>query len=266
MTATEFTEAPTVLSSLTHKVRALHSYRDSVGPADGEEDLLRRYAPLVVRTVQRYCPALPAGTDLDDWINLGLFALVQAGRTYDPLKGASFPHFARIRIKNAIFDELRRISPLSRSDLARRQALEETIDTLTTELGGPPSEEQIASRLGIGMPEYRQLLDRLRGVIFESLSEPAFLASDELPSRELADLNQQGPSEMLLQRDLHQQIRDRIQVLPDVQKKVLNMFYYEGLRLKDIGEILGFTEARACQIHVQAVSALSAYIKRVNPI
>ena len=198
MPATEFSEAPTVLSSLTHKVRALHSYRDTIGPADGEEDLLRRYAPLVVRTVQRYCPALPAGTDLDDWINLGLFALVQAGRTYDPLKGASFPHFARIRIKNAIFDELRRISPLSRSDLARRQALEETIDTLTTELGGPPSEEQIASRLGIGMPEYRQLLDRLRGVIFESLSEPAFLASDELPSRELADLNQQGPSEMLL--------------------------------------------------------------------
>jgi RNA polymerase sigma factor for flagellar operon FliA len=161
---------------------------------------------------------------------------------------------------------LRRISPLSRSDLARRQALEETIDTLTTELGGPPSEEQVASRLGVAMAEYRQLLDRLRGVVFESLSEPAFLASDEVPSRELVDLNQQGPAEQLLQRELHQQIRDRIHLLPSVQKKVLHMFYYEGLRLKDIGEILGFTEARACQIHVQAVSAISAYLKRVNPI
>jgi DNA-directed RNA polymerase specialized sigma subunit len=85
MPATDFTESPALANSLTHKVRALHSYRDTIGPADEEEDLLRRYTPLVVRTVQRYCPALPPGTDLDDWINLGLFALVQAGRTYDPV-------------------------------------------------------------------------------------------------------------------------------------------------------------------------------------
>ena len=114
--------------------------------------------------------------------------------------------------------------------------------------------------------EHRAVRGAERGEADPDGAAGIFLASDELPSRELADLNQQGPFEMLVQRELHQQIRDRIQVLPDVQKKVLNMFYYEGLRLKDIGEILGFTEARACQIHVQAVSALSAYIKRVNPI
>jgi len=91
MMSTDSIQAPK--PSLTRKVIAAQSYRDSVPTGDSEEDLLERYSPLVVRTVQRYCPALPAGTDIDDWINLGLFALVQASRTYDPLRGASFPHF-----------------------------------------------------------------------------------------------------------------------------------------------------------------------------
>lgn len=251
-------------SSLTRKVKALHSYRDAIGPADSEDDLIRRYAPLVIRTVQRYCPALPPGTDLDDWVNMGLFALVQAWRTYDPLRGASFPHFARIRIKNAIFDELRRISPLSRGDHARRQSLEEAIDDLSQELGRPPEENEIAAKLGVSVSEYHKLLDRLRGVVFESLSEPTFLASDELPSRELADVNQPCPADQLLNRELQDELRKRILQLPDAQRKVLHMFYFEGLRLKDIGELLGFTEARACQIHVQAVSALRAYFKRIR--
>ena len=250
--------------SLTHRVRAAQSYRDSVEAADTEDDLLQRYTPLVIRTVQRYCPALPPGTDLDDWINIGLFALVQAWRTYDPLRGASFPHFARIRIKNAVFDELRRISPLSRGDLARRHELEETIDALAIELGRPPEETEIATRMGLSLDDYGRLLDRLRGVVFESLSEPSFLASDELPSRELADLNQVGPMEQLLDRELQNELRSRILQLPDNQRKVLHMFYFEGLRLKDIGELLGFTEARACQIHVQAVSALRAHFKRIR--
>jgi RNA polymerase sigma factor FliA len=251
-------------ATLTRRVRAIHSYRDSVEAADSEDDLLKRYAPLVVRTVHRYCPALPAGTDLDDWINLGLFALVQAWRTYDPTRGASFPHFARIRIKNAIFDELRRISPLSRGDLARRQELEEAIDELSQRLGRPPEELEIAARLGLSTDDYHRLLDRLRGVTFESLSEPAFLASDELPSQELADLNQPCPAEQLLDRELQEELRKRIVQLPDTQRKVLHMFYFEGLRLKDIGELLGFTEARACQIHVQAVTTLRTHFKRIR--
>ncbi len=249
---------------LTHRVRAVNCYRDSVEAADTEDDLLQRYTPLVIRTVQRYCPALPAGTDLDDWINIGLFALVQAWRTYDQLRGASFPHFARIRIKNAVFDELRRISPLSRGDLARRHELEEAMDALSQELGRPPEESEIAARLGLSIDDYGRLLDKLRGVVFESLSEPSFLASDELPSRELADLNQPGPVEQLLDRELQDELRKKILQLPDTQRKVLHMFYFEGLRLKDIGELMGFTEARACQIHVQAVSALRAHFKRVR--
>lgn len=254
----------TAEASLTRKVRAAQCYRDAVPAADSEEDLLARYTPLVVRTVQRYCPALPHGTDIDDWINLGLFALVQAWRTYDPMRGASFPHFARIRIKNAIFDELRRLSPLSRGDLARRHQLEEAIDELSQRLGRNPEDTEIAARLGISMEDYLQLLDRLRGVVFESLSEPSFLASDELPNQEPIDLNQLGPAEQLLDRELQDELRTRILQLPENQRKVLHMFYSEGLRLKDIGELLGFTEARACQIHVQAVSTLRAHFKRIR--
>ena len=99
---------------------------------------------------------------------------------------------------------------------------------------------------------------------FESLSEPAFLASDELPSQELADLNQPCPAEQLLDRELQEELRKRIVQLPDTQRKVLHMFYFEGLRLKDIGELLGFTEARACQIHVQAVTTLRTHFKRIR--
>lgn len=262
MMSTDSIHAPK--PSLTRKVIAAQSYRDSVPTGDSEEDLLERYSPLVVRTVQRYCPALPAGTDIDDWINLGLFALVQASRTYDPLRGASFPHFARIRIKNAIFDELRRISPLSRGDLSRRQRLEEAIEELTQRLGRVPDDTEISARLGLSLDEYGNLLDRLRGVVFESLSEPSFLATDELPSQEPVDLNQIGPLEQLLDKELQEELRRKLLQLPDVQRKVLHMFYFEGLRLKDIGQLLGFTEARACQIHVQSVTILRAHFKRIQ--
>lgn len=242
-------------------------YRLLALDADGERDLIQRYLPLVVRTIQRLCPVLPEATSMDEWINLASMALIQAARTYDPTKQVSFEHFCRICIRNTVFSELRRIAPVSRRVYRLRRELEEAIWELSQTLGRDPEESEVAEKLGLSLKDYWDRLDDIRHISFESieeLSSPSnpFLAETPFGGFELVDLNEQSPSEIAENRDLCAVIRERLLKLPATQRTVLSLFYYEGLRMKDIGEILDLTEARICQIHAQAVTSLRAHLRR----
>jgi len=242
-------------------------YRLLALDSDGERDLIQRYLPLVVRTIQRLCPVLPEATSMDEWINLASMALIQAARTYDPTKQVSFEHFCRICIRNTVFSELRRIAPVSRRVYRLRRELEDAIWELSQSLGREPDEAEIAAKLGLSLKDYWDRLDDIRHISFESieeLSNPSHPSSAESSHGgfDLVDPTEQSPSELTENRDLCGLVRERLLKLPATQRTVLSLFYYEGLRMKDIGEILDLTEARICQIHAQAVTSLRAHLRR----
>lgn len=153
---------------------------------------------------------------------------------------------------------------MSRTEYSRRRELENSIESLRIELNRQPTEEEVANRLGITVNEYRNLLDRLRPIIFVPLHQMLEGEDDFGGSHEqsTADLTQEDPSEQTGRRELHVLIRERIGQLNRQQQKVLLLFYYEGLRMKDIAELMNISESRVCQINTEAVISLRSYIKR----
>ena len=173
-----------------------------------------------------------------------------------------------MRIRGAILDEIRKSQPLSRTVYSRRKELENTLETLRMELNRQPEEEEIADRLGITIERYRAQLDELRPVVFVPLHQ--MLAGDDEFSHSndhyAADLTQEDPGESTGRRELHVLIRERIKQLNRKQQQVLLLFHYEGLRMKDVAELMGISESRVCQINTEAVLSLRSYLQRQERI
>ncbi|MBO36173.1 MAG: hypothetical protein CMO64_08290 [Verrucomicrobiales bacterium] len=232
-----------------------------------EDDLLTGYAPIINQMVHRFAPLVRVAVDADDLRNIACMALLQAAHTYDPTQGVAFEIYARMRIRGAILDEIRKQQPLSRTVYSRRRDLERTIEELRIELKRHPSEDEIAARLGTSVAQYQQLLDTLRPVIFVPIHQ--MLEGDDefgATGHMVEDLNQADPSQLAGQKELQEMIRDRILELPPQHKKVLTLFYYEGLRMKDIAELLGVSESRICQINTEAVLSLRSYLHKKEKI
>jgi RNA polymerase sigma factor for flagellar operon FliA len=179
--------------------------------------------------------------------------------------GVVFEAYARMRIRGAILDEIRKSQPLPRSVYSRRRELESSLESLRIELNRQPTEEEIATRIGTTVDGYRDLLDQLRPIIFVPLHQ-MLEGEDEFGGGgheyNSADLNQEDPSEQAGRHELHELIRDRIQQLNRQQQKVLLLFYYEGLRMKDIAELMNVSESRVCQVNTEAILSLRAFLRR----
>ena len=232
-----------------------------------EEDLLTSYAPIINQTVHRFAPLVRVSVDADDLRNIACMALLQAAHTFDPSQGVAFEIYARMRVRGAILDEIRRQQPFSRTVYSRRRDLERNIEELRIELKRHPTENEIATRLGMSMPSYHALLETLRPIIFVPIhqileNDVEFGGSGQM----VEDLTQADPSQQAGQRELHELIRERILELPKQHQKVLTLFYYEGLRMKDIAELLGVSESRICQINTEAVISLRSYLHKKEKV
>jgi RNA polymerase sigma factor for flagellar operon FliA len=141
--------------------------------------------------------------------------------------------------------------------------LESSLESLRIELNRQPTEEEIATRIGTTVDGYRDLLDQLRPIVFVPLHQ-MLESDDEFGSgdQHVADLTQPDPSDQASRHELHAMIRDRILQLSRQQQKVLLLFYYEGLRMKDIAELMNISESRVCQVNTEAVLSLRAYLQR----
>ena len=247
--------------------RAAKAYHKTALTEATEEDLLLGYAPVINQMVHRYAPLVRVSVDADDLRNIACMSLLQAAHSFDPSLGVPFEIYARMRIRGAILDEIRKHQPLSRTVYSRRRDLERSIEELRIELNRQPSEDEIAARLGTSVPQYHALLDQLRPVIFVPIHQ--MLEGDDdfgAAGHQVEDLNQGGPVEKIITKELHELIRDRIIELPKQHQKVLTLFYYEGLRMKDIAELLGVSESRICQINTEAVLSLRAYLSKKEKI
>ena len=229
-----------------------------------ENELIRQYLPLVKTVVGRLAMTLPSHVDIDDLHSAGLVGLLNAVRRFDPKTGASFETYARLRIRGAVFDELRRLDWVPRSVHDKTRRVEEVIRRLEQEKGEVPTEGEVARALNISLEDYRHLLDQIRPASFVCLDSSRSADGDDgSPQYEsVADPTQHDPGQGTMRRELARLIADRLEQLPEMQRKVLALYYFEDLRLREIAEVFGVTESRICQIHTQAIIAIRSFLQK----
>lgn len=244
--------------------RARRSY-DAAAARRREEQLVREHLPLVKTVVGRLALTLPAHVDMEDLYSAGLTGLLQAIRSFDAEHGACFATYARIRIQGAVLDELRRLDCVSRTVRDKGRRVQEALQRVEQRLGRLPTEEEVAAEMGLTGEEYAALLDEVRPMTFVSLDAAGTGpdGDESLAAAEtVADPTQPTPRDTASQRELVQLIVRRLKELPEMQRKVLTLYYFEDLRLREIAEVFGVTESRICQIHAQAILALRSFLKQ----
>jgi len=229
-----------------------------------ENALIEQYLPLVRTAVGRLAMTLPDHVDQDDLHSAGLVGLLQALRNYDPSCGTSFESYARVRVRGAMLDELRRMDWVPRTVHEKARRIQEVMSRLEQQVGGAPSETQMAAALNISVEEYNELLDEIRPAAFICLDAVASSESGENGNlyEVVADPVENNPIEETSRRELKEVVLQRLKQLPKIQQQVLGLYYGEDLHLREIAEVFGLTESRICQIHSQAILSIRAYLQR----
>lgn len=238
-------------------------YRQDVG-SESEGDLVRHYLPLVKTVVGRLAMTLPSHVSIEDLHSAGLVGLLQALRNFRPGSNASFETFARFRIRGAVLDELRRMDWVPRSVHDKARRIQEAMAELEQRTGRTPSDREMADALGITVEEYHELLDEVRPAAFVHLDSVLNNdSSDPTPLHEfVSDDEQESAPEAASRRELVRLVMERLERLPEMQRKVLALYYCEDLRLREIAAVFGLTESRICQIHSQAILAIRGFVER----
>jgi RNA polymerase sigma factor for flagellar operon FliA len=229
-----------------------------------ENALIQKYLPLVSSAVSRLAMSLPDHVDQDDLYSVGLVGLLQALRNYDPTCGAAFETYARMRVRGAMLDELRRMDWVPRTVHEKARKIQNAMNRLEQKLGRPPTEAEMAESLNLTVTDYARLLNEVKPAAYVSLD--AANATEDGDGGNLYEVIEntfeESPLEQVSQIELKRVIFERLKELPEIQRKVLALYYAEDLHLREIAEVFGLTESRICQIHSQAILAIRAYVER----
>jgi RNA polymerase sigma factor FliA len=193
--------------------------------------------------------------------------LLNAVRRFNPGTGASFEHYARVRIRGAVFDELRRLDWVPRSVHEKAKKVEKTMQELSQRNGTLPTSAEMAKALNLSPDEYEELTEKIRPASYICLDSVSNSEGENGGASYdfIADDSQVNPWEGTAKREMSSLIEDRLQQLPEMQRKVLALYYFEDLRLREIAEAFGVTESRICQIHAQAILSIKALLQKQDP-
>jgi RNA polymerase sigma factor FliA len=224
------------------------------------ERLVLAYAPLVKFIAGRMASGLPAHVEEADLVSYGLLGLIGAIERYELGRDVKFETFAVARIKGAIIDELRSLDWVPRSVRSRAREIERANAALEAELGRPPSEEEMADHIGLGVEEFRDELLKIANSSVLALDDLWTFADPEGGQVSVLDVisdpQAADPEAEAQTAELKDRLADAIESLPERERLVVALYYYESLTLREIGEILGVTESRVSQLHTKAVLAL----------
>jgi RNA polymerase sigma factor for flagellar operon FliA len=230
--------------------------------------LILTYAPLVKFVAGRIGSGLPAHVDENDLASYGLLGLIGAIERYDPDRDVKFETYAIARIKGSIIDELRSLDWVPRSVRSRAREIEAAIAQLEAQLQRAPTDQEIAAKLGISEDELDESLTDISRSSIAALDELWTVSSGSGDQIALIDTIQDTsgpePQAALDQTELREALGEAIARLPEREKIVITLYYYEELTLREIGEVLGVTESRVSQLHTKAVLRLKARLAGVS--
>ena len=234
-------------------------------PPSLREQIVPEHQPLIRYIVNRIAVRLPSHIDLDDLHNTGVIGLMDAIEKYDPGKNCKFKTYAEFRIKGAILDQLRSLDWVPRSVRQKSRRLERAYGEVEQRLGRVASDDEVADSLGLQIEKFHELLNQVRGISLVNLEEIRGINSDGDRAGTFADIvedvNSENPFASVKLTEMKHVIADTIGTLPEKERLVISLYYYEDLNMKEIGGILGITESRVCQIHTKSVLRLRAKLK-----
>lgn len=240
-------------------LQALWAEFKTTGSPTARERLILHYAPLVKYVASRVATGLPASVEQADLVSYGMFGLIDALEKFEPARGNKFETYAIPRIKGAIIDELRAMDWVPRSVRFKAREIEKAYQDLETMLKRAPTEREVADRLGISVSELHDVINQISFVSVLALDELLAVGTDRGERVSLMDTlaDRTGDPTLGLEgQETRGLLAAAINSLSEREKIVVTLYYFEGLTLAEIGEILGVTESRVCQIHTKAVGQL----------
>lgn len=241
-------------------MKELAKYRETAQsclhePKRNQDELVRKHAALVKRIAYHLMSRLPPTVQVDDLVQSGMIGLLEAARNYDASQGASFETYAGIRIRGAMLDEIRKGDWAPRSLHRKVREISKAVADIEAESGRDARDAEVASRLGMDLDQYYQVL--------QDASSHKIFSFEDLPSKD--DILSEGlyeripePSENVEKELFKKALAQAIASLPERERLVMSLYYKEELNLRETGEVMGVSESRVCQIHSQALVRLKA--------
>jgi RNA polymerase sigma factor for flagellar operon FliA len=231
------------------------------------EKLILHYAPLVKYVASRVATGLPSSVEQADLVSYGMFGLIDALKKFEPGRGNKFETYAIPRIKGAIIDELRAMDWVPRSVRYKQREIEKALADLESTHKRQPTERELAERLGLSVRELHDVINQISFVSVLALDETVSVGADRGEQVSLIDTLADrafDPTSGVESQETRGLLAAAINSLSEREKIVVTLYYFEGLTLAEIGEILGVTESRVCQIHTKAVAGLRGQLSEVD--
>jgi RNA polymerase sigma factor for flagellar operon FliA len=250
------------MSTLSSKLKNLKDYKNEIDQHTKDE-IIVEYAPFIRYIAQKIASRLPANIELDDLISCGVIGLMDAIDKYDSSRDNKFKTYAEFRIRGAILDELRAQDWVPRSVREKAKMVEKAFRKLERDLGRCATEEEMCKELSISQDEYHELLDKAKSVSLINIDDSTHFSRGDkkLMMGLLENKRNNNPYSAVNFKRAQERIIEGIKSLPEKQRIVLSLYYYEDLNLKEIGQVLDVTESRVSQLHTQAALKLRSKLK-----
>ena len=234
--------------------------------AENREEVIIRYSPMIKYVANRIAMRLPPHIEVDDLISVGVLGLMDAISKYDSSRGAKFKTYAEFRVRGAILDELRAMDWVPRSIRQKASSVDKVVQSLQVKLSRSPEDEEVAKEMGISLEQFHATLNETKSIPVFSLDDLG-IAKDSGEQQSLLDClagkADADPQTQIRLIELKEIIAKAIDTLPEKERLMVSLYYYEELTMKEIGAVLEITESRVSQIHSKAVYRLRTKLKAI---
>ena len=233
---------------------------------ENREEVIKRYSPMIKYVANRIAMRLPPHIEVDDLISVGVLGLMDAISKYDSSRGAKFKTYAEFRVRGAILDELRAMDWVPRSIRQKASSVDKVVQSLQAKLNRAPEDEEVAKEMGISLDQFHDTLNETKSIPIFSL-EDLGIAKESGEQQSLLDClagkADADPQTQIRLIELKAIIAKAIDALPEKERLMVSLYYYEELTMKEIGAVLEITESRVSQIHSKAVYRLRTKLKAI---